>query len=61
VIGWSGYSPIGFLLAAKVPSQPAAPRYNGATTTTMSLLLSKSLDNGGSPITSHELWIDDGS
>jgi hypothetical protein len=32
-IGWSFYSPVGYLLASSVPSQPNAPEYFGATDT----------------------------
>jgi hypothetical protein len=61
VIGWSDYSPVGFLFAAKVPAQPIAPVYYSATDSTISVVLEKVSDNGGSLITSHELWIDDGA
>jgi hypothetical protein len=60
VIGWSDYSPIGFLLASSVPSAPPALKYAGATNSTISLDIFRAIDNGGSSIASHELWIDDG-
>jgi hypothetical protein len=31
VIGWSDYSPVGYLLAAKVPARAEAPVYSSAT------------------------------
>jgi hypothetical protein len=61
VIGWSAYSPIGYLLAARVPGIAEAPAYHSATESTISVLLTKVEDNGGSLITEHELWIDDGN
>lgn len=60
VVGWSAYSPIGFLLAAQVPAKPQQPEFISATDSTISILVNKATDNGGSMITSHELWIDDG-
>jgi hypothetical protein len=60
VIGWSSYSPTGFILAASIPEAPDQAEYNGATDSTISLIINKAIDNGGAPISSHELWIDDG-
>lgn len=60
VIGWSDYSPIGFLLAASKPEAPEQAIYNGATDGTISLIINKAVENNGSPISAHELWIDDG-
>jgi hypothetical protein len=60
IIGWSDYSPIGFLLAASKPEAPEPAIYNGATDGTISLVINKAVENNGSPISAHELWIDDG-
>ena len=60
-IGWSGYSPIGYLLAASVPFAPEAPTYYAATDSSISIRIEKVMDNGGAPVISHELWIDDGA
>jgi hypothetical protein len=61
-VGWSQYSPISYTRAAERPSAPpTAPAPAGATSTTISLVLTRSEDNGGSVITSHQLWIDDGA
>jgi len=30
-VGWSGYSPIGYLIAASVPNAPPAPQFVSAT------------------------------
>lgn len=60
-IGWSDYSPMGYTRAASVPSAPPAPpRFVSATDTTISLALTHSLDNGGSNVLSHELYVDAG-
>lgn len=61
-MGWSGYSPITYTRAASPPTAPPeAPKIAQATSTTISLVLTRSEDNGGSPITAHEVWIDDGA
>lgn len=39
VIGWGDYSPIGFLLAASVPEAPSQAEYNGATDSSISLII----------------------
>jgi hypothetical protein len=60
--GWSEYSPITQNRAAQRPATPlAAPRLVSATSSEMVLELTRAEDNGGSPITRHELWIDDGA
>ena len=60
-IGWSEYSPVGYLLAASVPQAPAAPVYYAATDSSISLKIEKVVDNGGAPVSEHQLWIDDGA
>ena len=59
--GWSGYSPIGYILAAVVPEPPEAPTFIDATNTTITLSLWPTLDNGGSQILQYELYRDDGN
>ena len=60
--GWSGYSPVVEALASQGPVAPeSAPVFVTATSTTLSITMTLSTDNGGTPITSHELWIDDGA
>jgi hypothetical protein len=61
-VGWSSYSPVTYTRAAQRPSAPPSPpAFVSATSSTISLTLSRCEDNGGSVITSHELWIDDGA
>lgn len=60
MVGWSEYSPIGYLIAASAPSAPPAPQYVSATSSTLSILVPRVLENGGSPVSSYELLIDDG-
>lgn len=61
-VGWSEYSPITQTRAAERPSPPpSAPVPGLATDTTIGLVLTRSEDNGGSDITRHELWVDDGA
>lgn len=59
-VGWSNYSPNKYVLVATVPSQPAPVQLISATGSSISLQFSESLNNGGAPITSYELWMDDG-
>lgn len=58
--GWSDYSPILYATAATYPSAPAAPTLYSATGSSITLDFSESTDNGGSKITSYELWKDTG-
>jgi hypothetical protein len=60
VIGWSSYSPIGYLRAASRPKAPSAPIYIAATSTTITVQLGRSLDDGGAVVQTYELWIDAG-
>jgi len=59
-VGWSGYSPIGYVTSADKPTAPPSPTFMSATQTTIVWGLSPSTDDGGSPITSYELQRDDG-
>jgi hypothetical protein len=59
--GWSGWSPIGFIKAASVPQAPLAPTLVGATSTSITVKINLSLDNGGAPILDYKLFIDQGS
>lgn len=59
-IGWSVYSPMGYLRAADVPSAPPAVIAVTTSATEIALALQPSADSGGSEITAYELWIDDG-
>jgi len=61
VNGWSDYSPIGYLLAASKPEAPGQPEFVSASATEITVKLSRSIDNGGSPVLEYSLWIDDGN
>jgi hypothetical protein len=52
-IGWSKFSPILNVRVASQPRAPAAPQLVSATDTAITLLLSESMDNGGSHITGY--------
>jgi len=60
-VGPSGWSPIAYLQPASVPSAPSAPQYSSSTDDEIVLELFRSENDGGSPITNYELWIDGGS
>ena len=60
-IGWSAFSPISFILAASAPSPPPAPSFVLATSVGITLSLSSTTNNGGSPVTSYTLYADAGN
>ena len=55
-IGWSGYSPISFILAANVPDAPNKPTFSSYSGNTLTLDIQPSSDNGGSPIMHYHLY-----
>jgi titin len=55
-IGWSGYSPISFILAANAPDAPPKPTFSSFDTSTLYLNIQPSKDNGGSPILFYHLY-----
>ena len=61
VNGWSGFSPIAYVRAASVPARPAAPTLDSVDATSISVSLSRSLDDGGSEILGYELWRSQGT
>ena len=58
--GWSEFSDVTFIRAAEVPNTPDPPELISATATSMTLKFFKPSDNGGSPVTQYELYINDG-
>lgn len=60
LVGWSGYSPVGYLIAASVPDAPPAPQFVSASSNSISIIVPRAIENGGSPVLSYELLIDDG-
>lgn len=61
ILGWSDYSDHTYILAAGVPSQPPPPQLSDSAPTYITLVFTASADNGGSLITSYELYMDAGS
>ena len=61
VIGWSDYSPIGFILAAIKPSTPPMPTIVSASATAIQIAVLPSNYAGGAPIDKYEIWRDDGN
>jgi len=59
--GWGPYSPITHLQAAAVPEKPPAPTLGAATDLGVTLNLLPSTEDGGSPITAHKIFRDDGT
>jgi hypothetical protein len=61
-IGWSAWSsPNAYIRAAVSPGKPQAPELASATATDMVLNFFAPEDNGGSPLTLFELFINDGT
>lgn len=58
--GYSGWSPITYIVAATVPKRPPAPTFVTATATSISLSFSASTDSKGSDITSYSLFMNTG-
>ena len=59
-IGWSDYSPIGYLRVADVPVAPPPAIIVSTSATQIALALRPTEENGGAEIIGYELWIDDG-
>lgn len=59
--GWGPYSPVTHLQAAGVPDKPPPPTLNVATDLGVTLNLYPSTEDGGSPITEHKIFRDDGT
>lgn len=58
--GWSEFSDITYIQTAEVPNRPAPPELVAASQTVMTLKFFKPENNGGSPVTQYELFINDG-
>lgn len=58
--GWSDYSNVSYITAARVPLAPATPTLSSAAANTITLAFTESQDNGGSTITAYELYMDTG-
>jgi hypothetical protein len=59
-VGWSEYSPITYIMAASIPEKPPRPQLAAASDTAVTLTLTPSSEDGGSPITTHKIFRDDG-
>jgi hypothetical protein len=59
--GFSEYSDITYVLAASVPSKPAAPQLISATSAGIELKFFKPKDDNGSEVILYELYINDGT
>lgn len=55
--GWSGFSPISYLRAATIPQSPGKPVLLSRTSTSITIGMSQTLDDGGSPILKNYLYI----
>jgi hypothetical protein len=60
VNGWSDWSPIGYIQASGKPLAPIPPSLFASDDETITLNINPTLDNGGSPILSYKLFMDEG-
>jgi hypothetical protein len=60
-VGWSNYSPVSYIRAAAKPERPPAPQLQTATAAGLTLILSPTAEDGGSPITGYKIFRDDGN
>lgn len=60
IVGWSGYSPIGYITAQTNPAAPAPPEFVTATDSDITLNINFVTENKGSLISYHELYRDGG-
>jgi hypothetical protein len=61
IVGWGSFSDDSFILAATVPSRPDRPYFLAFANETLSIVIPRSVDNGGTPISNYELWVDEGN
>lgn len=59
-IGWSEFSTRNYLLMAGIPTVPPKPTYISSDSTSITVQLYQSEWSNGSPITSYEVWTDQG-
>lgn len=57
--GWSDFSPVTLIAAASVPSSPPKPQVVSASSTAITLSFSKPSFDGGSPLSSYQLYVND--
>lgn len=61
VVGWGPYSDDSYVLAATVPDRAERPYFLAFADEKLRIVIPRSRDNGGTPIASYELWVDDGN
>jgi len=61
IVGWGPYSDESFVLAATVPERSDRPYFLSFSDDKLSIVIPRCSDNGGTPITNYELWVDAGN
>lgn len=61
VNGWSGWSPVAYVQAARRPDAPTDITVVDSDSTSITLTLGPCLENGGSSLLSYDLYRDDGT
>jgi hypothetical protein len=59
-VGWSEFSPVASIQAARVPSKPLKPSIVGATSTTITIQVGICEDNGGDSLLDYTVYRDQG-
>jgi hypothetical protein len=59
-VGWSEYSPVSYILAASLPSRAPRPVLVSASDAGITLSLSPTSEDGGSPIIKYKIFRDAG-
>lgn len=57
--GWSDFSPVTLITAASYPSSPALPQLSSASATSLTLSFTQPEFDGGAPLTSYQLFVND--
>ena len=57
--GWGDFSPVALITAATVPSSPPKPVVTSATSSAINLSFSLSSFDGGAPLTTYQLYVND--
>jgi hypothetical protein len=60
-VGWSLFSNTGFIQAANVPVKPPVPVYVSSTSTSITINLMQTPDDGGTPVIGYKIFRDAGN
>lgn len=58
MVGWSGWSPVSYVRAARRPNAPQPVTIVRSDSSSVTLKCGQSIENGGASVTSYTLWRD---